>query len=67
VNLGDSQYYGTPLAPPLCIRRTYNGQKRVVVVLMPQESVPLPAGFTMRVALYQQGAQYYGTPVIFNP
>jgi hypothetical protein len=62
VNLGDSgTLYGTLIEPPVCIRRTINGQKGVIVILQPW-SGPLPSDLTVRVSLYQKGAKYYGPP-----
>ena len=62
VNLGDSgTLYGTLIEPPVCIRRTINGQKGVIVILMPW-SAPLPPDLVVRVSLYQKGAKFYGQP-----
>src|SRR5579862_591270 len=63
VNLGDSAtLYGTLIEPPVCIRRTINGQKGIIVILMPW-SGPLPEDLEVRVSVHQQGARYYGRPV----
>ncbi len=65
VNLGDSgTLYGGQISPPVCIRRTFNGIKGVVVLIMPYVT-PLLANVTVRVTLYQKGAQYYGEPVLY--
>ena len=63
VNLGDSgTLYGTLIEPPVCLRRTIDGQQGIVVILMPW-SGPLPSNLSVRVSLYQKGARYYGRPV----
>jgi hypothetical protein len=63
VNLGDSgTLYGTLIEPPVCLRRTIDGQEGIVVILMPW-SGPLPSNLSVRVSLYQKGARYYGRPV----
>jgi len=63
VNLGDSgSLYDTLIEPPVCIRRTINGHKGVVVILMPW-SGPLRSDLMVRVSLFQKGAKYYGQPV----
>jgi hypothetical protein len=63
VNLGDSgTLYGTLIEPPVCLRRTIDGQQGIVVILMPW-SGPLPSNLSVRVSLYQKGARYYGLPV----
>jgi hypothetical protein len=63
VNLGDSgSLYDTLIEPPVCIRRTINGQKGVVIILMPW-SGPLRPDLMVRVSLYQKGARQYGRPV----
>ena len=63
VNLGDSgTLYGTLIEPPVCLRRTIDGEQGVVVILMPW-SGPFPSDLSVRVSLYQKGASYYGRPV----
>ena len=65
VNLGDSgTLYGGQISPPVCIRRTLNGTKGVVILIMPYVT-PLLPNVTIRVTLYQKGAHYYGEPVLF--
>jgi len=63
VNLGDSgTLYGTLIEPPVCLRRTIDGQQGIVVILMPW-SGDFPSNLSVRVSLYQKGARYYGRPV----
>jgi len=62
VNHGDSGFYSGPYEPPVCIRRTYNGQKGLVVIVS-ASGWPLPSDFVMRVSVFQKGARYYGAPV----
>jgi hypothetical protein len=62
VNLGDSQFYLGPFDPPTCIRRTYAGQKGLVVILG-TNGWNLPPNFVIRVSVYQKGARSYGQPV----
>jgi hypothetical protein len=62
VNLGDSGFYLGSFDPPTCIRRTYAGQKGVVVILRANGWNP-PPNFVIRVSVYQKGARSYGQPV----
>jgi hypothetical protein len=64
VNLGDSGFYLGYFAPTTCIRRTYMGQKGLVVIVSTAGWV-LPMDFVMRVSVYHKGATYYGTPVFY--
>jgi hypothetical protein len=62
VNLGDSGFYLGPFNPPTCIRRTYAGQKGLVVIIS-TDGWNLPPNFVIRVSVYQKGARSYGQPV----
>jgi hypothetical protein len=65
VNLGDSAtLYDGQISPPVCVRRTFNGVKGVVVLIMPYVT-PLLPNVTVRVTLYQKGAHYYGEPALY--
>ena len=64
VNLGDSGFYLGYFAPTTCIRRTYMGQKGLVVIVSTAGWV-LPTDFVMRVSVYQNGAKFYGAPVFY--
>jgi hypothetical protein len=65
VNLGDSGFYLGTFAPTTCIRRTYLGQKGLVVILS-TTGWELPGDFVMRVSVYQKGATSYGQPIPWN-
>ena len=62
VNHGDSGFYMGSFEPPICIRRTYAGEKGLVVIVNASGWV-LPSNFVMRVSVYQRGAKFYGEPV----
>ena len=64
VNLGDSGFYLGYFAPTTCIRRTYMGQKGLVVIVSTAGWV-LPTDFVMRISVYQKGAKFYGAPVFY--
>jgi hypothetical protein len=64
VNLGDSGFYLGYFSPTICIRRTVNGVKGLVVILG-TNGWALPPEFVMRVSVYQNGAKYYGPPTLW--
>lgn len=65
VTPGDSSpLYGGRISPPGCLRLTLNGTKGVVELIMPYVT-PLRANATVRAALYQKGAHYYGEPMLY--
>jgi hypothetical protein len=65
VNYGDSGFYMGSFEPPICIRRTFQGKKGLVVILS-ADGWNLPTDFIIRVSVYQKGAKYYGQPVPYT-
>ena len=60
----DSNAYGVGPSPAICIPRVYEGQKGVVIIMIPYFA-PFPTNLVLSVTVYQHGAKLYGTPVLY--
>lgn len=58
----DSNAYSVGPSPAICIPRIYQGQKGVVIIMIPYFA-PFPTSLVLSVTVYQHGAKFYGTPV----
>jgi hypothetical protein len=60
----DSNAYNVGPSPAICIPRVYEGQKGVVIIMIPYFAA-FPTNLVLLVTVYQHGAKFYGTPTLY--
>jgi hypothetical protein len=62
----DSNAYNVGPSPTICLPRMFNGQKGVAILMIPYFAPWPTSNLILVVSVYQKGAQFYGTPVLYR-
>lgn len=63
---GDSNGYGVGPSPVICVTRNFNGKDGIRLVMIPYFSPWPSTGLVLQITVWQRGAKYYGTPVVYT-